>query len=139
LKQIIKKGGDEMPFVTMYLPEGCKDEALGKTMQEVTAAGENILENKLARIVRVTVLEASQNHIYQGGKPVSDLNPTVVFRIGPGRSDGAKDAFMYRVAEIIHSNLDCPMESIRGYLMDNEKGHHFCIGGKAKDFTKKVK
>ena len=36
-------------------------------------------------------------------------------------------------------NLGCAKEDVRAYVLDNEEGHHFCIGGKHKDFSKKVK
>ena len=64
----------------------------------------------------------------------------MTFRIGPGRSAEAKDSFMAQIAEILHSNLGCPKERIREIVLDNNgPEHHFCIGGKPKDFTKKVK
>lgn len=128
-----------MPFVTLYLPRGCDDAAIEKSMREITAAGANTLENTLERMVRVTVFEADPARVYQGGTQATGLKPTVLFRIGPGRSPEAKDSFMNQIAEILSSNLRCPKEEVRGYVMDNEKGHHFCIGGKHKDFTKKVK
>ena len=63
----------------------------------------------------------------------------MLFRIGPGRSAGAKDRFIKRIAEILQTNLGCDPQKIRGYVLDNEDGYHFCIGGKPKDFGKKVK
>lgn len=128
-----------MPFVTLYLPRGCDDAAIEKSMREITAAGANTLENTLERMVRVTVLEADPERVYQGGVTAADLKPTVLFRVGPGRSAEAKDSFMNQIAEILSGNLRCPKEAVRAYVMDNEEGHHFCIGGKHKDFTKKVK
>ena len=67
------------------------------------------------------------------------LAPTVLFRVGPGRSAGANDAFMDQIASILSRNLGCAKEDVRAYVLDNEEGHHFCIGGKHKDFSKKVK
>jgi len=128
-----------MPFVTLYLPRGCDDAAIEKSMREITAAGADTLENTLERMVRVTVFESDPERVYQGGEQAKDLMPTVLFRVGPGRSAAAKDFFMNQIAEILHNNLNCPKDSVRSYVMDNEEGHHFCIGGKAKDFTKKVK
>lgn len=128
-----------MPFVTLYLPRGCNNEAVEKSMREITTAGANTLENTLERMVRVTTFEADPERIYEGGEQISDLRPFVLFRIGPGRSAAAKNSFMNQIAEILNRNLGCPKSSVRAYVMDNEKGHHFCIGGKAKDFTKKVK
>ena len=120
-----------MPFITLYVPQGCDNGALEQSMREITAAGANLLENTLERMIRVTV--------YQGGKTAQGLVPTVLFRVGPGRSAGAKDAFMEQIAAILSQNLGCPRENVRAYVLDNEEGHHFCIGGKHKDFSKKVK
>ena len=113
-----------MPFITLYLPRGCDDGAL---------------ENTLERMIRVTVLEADPERVYQGGAQAEKLAPTVLFRVGPGRSAGAKDAFMDQIASILSRNLGCAKEDVRAYVLDNEEGHHFCIGGKHKDFSKKVK
>lgn len=128
-----------MPFVTLYLPKGCDDRALEKSMREITAAGADTLENTLTRMVRVTVFESEPERVYQGGKQAEGLHPVVLFRIGPGRSAAAKDSFMDQIAQILHENLRCPKENVRAYILDNEEGHHFCIGGKPKDFTKEVK
>ncbi|MPM33760.1 hypothetical protein SDC9_80338 [bioreactor metagenome] len=128
-----------MPFVTLYLPRGCDDAAIEKSMREITTAGANTLENTLERMVRVTVFEADPERVYQGGEQARGLKPTVLFRVGPGRSAQAKNSFMNQIAEILSNNLRCPKEDVRAYVMDNEQGHHFCIGGKHKDFTKKVK
>lgn len=128
-----------MPFITLYLPRGCADDALETSMREITQAGAELLENTLERMIRVTVLECDPERSYLGGAPTRELRPTVLFRVGPGRSAGAKDAFMDAIADILHRNLGCPKEDVRSYVLDNEQGHHFCIGGKAKDFTKKVK
>ena len=108
-------------------------------MREITLAGADTLENTLERMIRVSVYEADPERIYCGGAPAPRLQPTVLFRIGPGRSAEAKDSFMEQIAEILSRNLGCRKEDVRGYVMDNEEGHHFCIGGKHKDFTKKVK
>ena len=83
-----------MPFITLYLPRGCDDGALETSMREITAAGAELLENTLERMIRVTVLEADPERVYQGGAQAEKLAPTVLFRVGPGRSAGAKDAFM---------------------------------------------
>lgn len=128
-----------MPFITLYVPRGCDDGALEQSMREITAAGADLLENTLERMIRVTVLEADPDRVYQGGKKAQGLTPTVLFRVGPGRSAGAKDAFMAQIAAILSRNLGCPREDVRAYVLDNEEGHHFCIGGKHKDFSKKVK
>lgn len=128
-----------MPFITLYLPRGCDDGALETSMREITAAGAELLENTLERMIRVTVLEADPERVYQGGAQAEKLAPTVLFRVGPARSAGAKDAFMDQIASILSRNLGCAKEDVRAYVLDNEEGHHFCIGGKHKDFSKKVK
>ena len=128
-----------MPFITLYMQRGCKDEDIEKSMKEITEAGEEILENTLKRMIRVTVLEADPDRVYKNGEKEEKLAPTVVFRTGPGRSAEAKDRFMKRISEILQRNLGCEADQVRAYVMDNEDGHHFCIGGKHKDFGKKVK
>lgn len=129
-----------MPFVTLYVPHGLDDAQLEKCMREITEAGANTLENTLTRMIRVTVFEADQERIYNGGDHTSEIDPVVLFRIGPGRSAEAKDSFMAQIAEILHKNLGCSKERIREYVLDNNgPEHHFCIGGKPKDFSKKVK
>lgn len=129
-----------MPFVTLYVPRGQDDKVLEKCMREITEAGANTLENTLTRMIRVTVFEADQERVYNGGEHTTEIDPVVLFRIGPGRSAEAKDSFMAQIADILHNNLGCPKERIREYVMDNNgPEHHFRIGGKLKDFTKKVK
>ena len=128
-----------MPFVTLYLKEGSEDKKIEKCMKQITEAGANTLENTLERMIRVTVIESEKERTYCGGKLTDALQPTVLFRIGPGRSSEAKLSFMNQIADILSSNLDCKKEDVRGYVLDNEDGHHFCIGGKHKDFSKKVK
>ena len=129
-----------MPFVTLYVPRGLDDAQLEKSMKEITEAGANTLENTLTRMIRVTVFEADQARVYNGGEHTDKIDPVVLFRIGPGRSAEAKDSFMAQIAEILHRNLGCDKQSIREYVLDNNgPEHHFCIGGKPKDFTKKVK
>ena len=93
-----------MPFITLYLPRGCDDGALETSMREITAAGAELLENTLQRMIRVTVLEADPERVYQGGAQAEKLAPTVLFRVGPGRSAGAKDAFMDQIASILSRN-----------------------------------
>jgi len=128
-----------MPFITLYVPRGCDSGALEQSMREITDAGAELLENTLERMIRVTVLEADPDRVYQGGEKARSLAPTVLFRIGPGRSAAAKDAFMAQIAAILSRNLGCAQSDVRAYVLDNEEGHHFCIGGKHKDFSKKVK
>jgi len=127
-----------MAFVSIYVPRGLDDAALEQSMKEISKAGAETLENTLLRMIRVTVFESDPERIYEGGEKAERLCPVVFFRIGPGRSPEAKDSFMRQIAQILSRNLGCPVENIREFIHDNEEGHHFCIGGKAKDFTKKV-
>lgn len=127
-----------MAFVSIYVPSGLDDAALEKSMKEITAAGEATLENTLTRMIRVTIFESDPERIYEGGKHATELCPVVFFRIGPGRSPEAKDSFMCQIAEILSRNLGCPIKNVREFIHDNSEGHHFVIGGKMKDFSKKV-
>lgn len=128
-----------MPFITLHLPSGCDNSMIEKTLKEITKAGAETLENTLERMVRVTVFESDARKVYKGGNYSDELFPVVLFRVGPGRSLETKDLFMKKIAEILHENLKCKKENIYAYILDNEEGHHFCIGGKPKDFAKKVK
>jgi len=127
-----------MPTVDITLRKGCSDDALEKSMKEISAAAEEILENTLVRMIRVSIYEADDDMILQGEKEVKGIFPTVVFTIGPGRSDEARRKFGKRITEILVKNLGCPPEEIRIYLLSSV-GNHFAIGGKVKDFSKKVK
>ena len=130
-----------MPFVTLYLRKGCDDAAVEACMREITEAGAETMENTLLRMVRVSVYDIPGHRIYEGGKIVAedDLAPTVFFEIGPGRSDEAKNLFMDQIADILHKNLGVPKERVRAYVRDNDHPENFCIDGKLKDFSKKVK
>ncbi len=134
-----KREGETMPFLTIYLREGCDDASIETCMREITAAGADTLENTLTRMIRITVKEAKANRVYENGICRDAITPTVVFNIGPGRSDEAKNSFMNQIADILHKNLGCPKESVRGYIMEAGNPNNFCIGGKLKDFSKKVK
>ena len=129
-----------MPFITLYLPRGCDDGALETSMRGDHGGRCRLLENTLERMIRVTVLEADLERVPRAGLRRKPLPPTVLFRVGPGRSAGAKDAFMDQIASILSRNLGCAKEDVRAYVLDNEEGHHFCIGGlKAQKTLKKVK
>ena len=128
-----------MPFFRMYMPKGQDDQAIEKSLREITAAGADILENTLPRMIRIGIYESDPEKIYQGGQPVDRLTPTVIFNCGPGRSLEAKNKLMDRVATILSENLGCDKADVRCYLLDNWDGHHLMIDGKPKDFSKKVK
>ncbi len=127
-----------MPFITLYLKEGCSDASIEKCLKEITAAGAETLENTLPRMIRIKVYDAPKARVYSGGAVTEKTNPTVVFNIGPGRSEEAKNKFMAKIADILHENLGCPKEDVRAFIYDNANPNNFCIGGKPKDFTKKV-
>ncbi len=128
-----------MPFYRMYLPRGLDDQSIEKSLREITAATADTLENTLPRMVRIGIYESDPEKIYQGGKTIDHLAPTVIFNCGPGRSLGAKHSLMDKVASILSENLGCEKESVRCHLLDNWDGHHLMIDGKPKDFSKKVK
>lgn len=128
-----------MPFYRMYMPKGLDDQAVEKSLREITAATADILENTLPRMVRIGIYESDPEKIYEGGQSADRLEPTVIFNCGPGRSLGAKHALMNQVAEILSRNLGCSKQDVRCHLLDNWDGHHLMIDGKPKDFSKKVK
>lgn len=128
-----------MPFYRMYVPQGLDDQAVEKSLREITAATADILENTLPRMVRIGVYESDPEKIYQGGRAMDCLAPTVVFNCGPGRSLEAKRTLMDRVADILSGNLGCDKEQVRCHLLDRWDGHPLMIDGKPKDFSKKVK
>lgn len=128
-----------MPFFRMYLPKGLDDQAVKKSLKEITEAGANTLENVLPRMIRIGVYESDPEKIYEGGKPVDRLCPTLVFNVGPGRSLEAKNSFMEQIATILSTNLGCAKEDVRCSILDTWDGHHLMIDGKPKDFSKKVK
>lgn len=127
-----------MPFYRMYLPGGLNDQAVEKSLREITAATADTLENTLPRMVRIGIYESDPEKIYQGGKTADQLAPTVLFNCGPGRSLGAKHALMDQVAAILSQNLGCEKKQVRCHLLDNWDGHHLMIDGKPKDFSEKV-
>lgn len=127
-----------MPFYRMYLPSGLNDRAVEKSLQEITTATADTLENTLPRMVRIGIYESEPEKIYKGGKTVDRLTPTVIFNCGPGRSLSAKHILMEKVAAILSDNLGCEKENVRCHLLDNWDGHHLMIDGKPKDFSKKV-
>lgn len=128
-----------MPFYRMYMPKGMDDRAVEKSLREITSATADILENTLPRMVRIGIYESDPEKIYEGGKSMTHLAPTVVFNCGPGRTLEAKHTLMNRVAEILSENLGCDKQDVRCHLLDSWEGHHLMIDGKPKDFSKKVK
>lgn len=130
-----------MPFITLYLRQGCDNASIEKSMREISEAGAEIMENTLLRMIRVSVYEIPGRYIYESGMPIEEnvIAPTVFFDIGPGRSEKAKDAFINRITEILHDNLGADKGSIRCYVKNNNHPENFCIDGVVKDFSKKVK
>ncbi len=128
-----------MPYLYLFMPKGCDDRAVEKSMREISEAAADNLENTLLRMVRVAIYESEPEKIYEGGKRVTRLCPAVVFRVGPGRSTEAKERVVEAVTESLHRNLGCAREDVRCYILDNDEGHNISIGGVPKDFSVKVK
>lgn len=127
-----------MPIVNLTVRKGCSDAALANCMKSLTSAIASNLENTLPRMVRVTVTEVEENRVISGSKEVTNCLPTAIFQLGPGRSDAAIHQCMLDMAEAIHTTLEVSLEDVRIYIAHVE-GDHFAIGGKVKDFEKKVR
>ena len=128
-----------MPFMRVYMAKTDNDTGLEKSLREITAAGEEILENVLTRMIRIGVYESDPINVYEGGEPVEEDVVTVIFNVGPGRSLEAKNTFMKKIAEVFSTNMGFQKENVRCHILDNWEGHHLVIDGAPKDFTKKVK
>lgn len=124
-----------MPTIDITLRKGCSDAAIEQCLLQIPREAERILENTKTRMLRVSVFEAEPAMSFAGGAEAEGINPTVVFTIGPGRSDEAKRKYAARVTEILCENLGCKPEEVRMYILSSE-GNHFAIGGKPKVFAK---
>jgi phenylpyruvate tautomerase PptA (4-oxalocrotonate tautomerase family) len=127
-----------LPSIQIRMRKGCDDASIEKSMMEITSAAANTLENTLTRMVRISIFESEKDVVFQGGKLIDSAAPTVTFGIGPGRSKEAIVSFTSQIAVILHNNLACPKEDVRVYV-EYGPADHFAIGGKLKDFSKKVK
>ena len=126
-----------MPIVELSIKKGCKDEDISNCMKAITDAIASNLENTLPRMVRVTVTEMEEKYIYQGLDHPVGIAPTAIFQLGPGRSDEMIAKSLKEIAQAIHTHLHEPLDQIRVYL-NLIPGDTFSIGGKIKDFNKKV-
>lgn len=124
-----------MPTIDITLRKGCSDEAIEKCLLQIPRAAEDILENTKTRMLRVSVFEAEPEMILQDRKMADGIFPTVVFTIGPGRSEEAKKKFAQKITDILVENLKCRQEEVRVYTLSSA-GNHFAIGGKPKVFPK---
>ncbi len=124
-----------MPTIDITMRKGCSDEAIEKCLLQIPRAAEEILENTKARMLRVSVFEAEPEMILQDRETADGIFPTVVFTIGPGRSEEAKKKFAQKITDILVENLECTREEVRVYTLSSA-GNHFAIGGKPKVFAK---
>lgn len=126
-----------MPNFYVSLRKGCSDAAIERMMKEITEAAYTTLENVAQRMVRVTVDEYEENCAVQGGQVVLEPLPTITFRVGPGRSYETRLELAKKMTEIVSRELNVNPQSVRVYI-EYGKADHFAIGGKLKDFNKKV-
>ena len=124
-----------MPIVELTIQSGCRDEDIAACMKAITASIAGNLENTLPRMVRVTVTEVEQKYILQGSAHPQGAAPTVMFQLGPGRSDEMIEKTLQEIVQAIHTHLGAPEDEIRVYL-NMITGDSFSIGGKVKDFGK---
>ena len=120
-----------MPTIDITIKRGVSDAALEKCMKEITDSAEKLLENTYKRMIRISIFEAEDGMVMDGGKIENDLCPTAVFTIGPGRSEMAKQKFAQSITEILADNLKCNKDKIRVYTLSSY-GNHFAIGGNKK-------
>jgi phenylpyruvate tautomerase PptA (4-oxalocrotonate tautomerase family) len=126
-----------MPIVNITVKKGCNDIAIDNCVKAVAKAIYSNLENTLPKMVRVTVEETPGIYIRDGENSPDHCAPTVTLALGPGRSEDAIAKCMADVVEAVHKELDVPKERVRFYIMF-ENPDNFSIGGKVKDFSKKV-
>lgn len=124
-----------MPIVELTIQPGSRDEDIAACMKAITASIAGNLEKTLPRMVRVTVTEVEEKYILQGHAHPQQIAPTVMFQLGPGRSDAMIEKTLQEIVEAIHVHLGAPEEQIRVYL-NLISGDSFSIGGKVKDFGK---
>lgn len=126
-----------MPFVNLYVRQGISSAQTRQLVSDVTAAIADNLENTLPRMVRISIYEIPSPYMRDGAGQPETPAPTLVLQLGPGRSDEAVDRCLTAVVEAVHQALDTPKESVRFYV-ERVPGENFAIGGKLKDFQKKV-
>jgi len=122
----------------MYIRQGCKAEEIEHCVKSVTAAVADNLENTLPRMVRISIYEIPAIYMTDGGEAPDTAAPTLVLQLGPGRSDEAIANCLSAVVEAVHQSFHVPKNKVRFYV-ERVPGENFAIGGKLKDFNKKVK
>lgn len=132
-----EEGNDIMPFINMYVRQGIQEEQIRQMVPAVTAAISDNLENTLPRMVRITIYEIPAAYMTDGGAEPDTAAPTLVLQLGPGRSDEAVAKCLKAVVDAVHRTLEVPAEKVRFYV-ERVPGENFAIGGKLKDFNKKV-
>lgn len=126
-----------LPFINLYMRQGLAGAQARELAERVTAAVADNLENTLPRMVRISIYEIPDSHLYAGDCPRTSAAPTLVLQLGPGRSDEAVGRCLEAVTDAVHRALDVPREEVRFYV-ERVPGENFAIGGKLKDFNKKV-
>lgn len=127
-----------MPFINLYMRRGLEDSRAQELVRAVTAAVADNLENTLPRMVRISIYEIPESHLYAVTSAPDSAAPTLVLQLGPGRSDEAVGWCLEAVTEAVHRTLSVPREEVRFYV-ERVPGENFAIGGKLKNFHKKVK
>ena len=126
-----------MPFINLYVKQGLSDCELRQITKSVTEAVATNLENTLPRMVRVCIYEIPAKYFYAAPRSESTRAPTLTLQLGPGRSDEAIVKCVNAVVDAVHKSLSIPREEVRFYV-ERVPGENFAIGGKLKDFSKKV-
>ncbi|WP_325199186.1 tautomerase family protein [Oscillibacter sp.] len=127
-----------MPFINLYMRRGLTDNQARELVQTVTAAVADNLENTLPRMVRISIYEIPESHLYAGNASPDLAAPTLVLQLGPGRSDEAVGRCLEAVTDAVHRTLSVPREEVRFYV-ERVPGENFAIGGKLKNFQERVK
>ncbi len=126
-----------MPFINLYIRQGCKPEEIERCVKSVTAAVADNLENTLPRMVRISIYEIPESYMTEGGGAPDSAAPTLILQLGPGRSDEAVARCLSAVVEAVHQSFGVPKSKVRFYV-ERVPGENFAIGGKLKNFNKKV-
>ena len=119
-----------MPIMTIHLVEGRKSDAqMAECASAITAVASATLESVLPRMVRITFIESAARYVAQSGQtPGGSALPTVLFQLGPGRSDPAIAECIRQMTEAIGRTLDESPANIRIFIV-RDPGTYFSIGG----------